>query len=116
MQAKHWKLIIAAVLLVAAGGLYLKFGRPASALPDRISFVCVETGKVFQFSRADMPTVIPAKNPDTGTETLLPVTKHEDGKWYVDRRYGSGLRDEEGLAKVNKHVDPETLEVLAAPR
>jgi hypothetical protein len=116
MQPKHWKLIAAVALLVGAGAVYMVYGRADGALPERVRFICVETGQTFQYSRANMPTIIPAKNPGTGAETLLPVIKHEDGKWYVDRHYGFGLSDEEGLAKVNKYVDPETLEVLSAPR
>ena len=63
-----------------------------------------------------MPSILPAANPDTGKETLLPIVQHEERNWYVDSFYGSSLRTEPELAEVNKYVDPETLQVLKNPR
>ena len=115
MSPQLKKIILAVVLLAVAVGVYLSFGRQKSALPTSIKFVCVATGKTFGFSPTNVPNVYPAKNPDTGQMTLLPVSE-QDGKLFASPRYArDALRDPE-LAKVNKYVDPTTFEVLKTPR
>jgi len=116
MNSEQKKLILVAVLLVVAGGVYFWFGRPKSPLPDKIAFVCVQTGKIYKIDRDDVPKSFPATNPDTGQATLLPAYQdEEDGKYYASRRYAGALREPQ-MAEVNKYVDPKTLEVLDTPR
>ncbi len=115
MSSERKKLIVAVALLVVAGGAFWYFNRSGAQLSDSISFVCVASGQTFSISRKDMPSMFPAKNPKTGERTLLPV-EERDGKLFVAGRSARLLRDSEQLAKVNKYVDPETLEVLKSPR
>jgi hypothetical protein len=112
-QAK--KIIVAVALLVVAGVVYFMFGRTGSALPGSIKYVCVATGKIYSFSPSNLPSILPGKNPSTGQATLLPVTE-EDGKVYASPRYARDLLRNPELAKVNKYVDPNSFEVLKAPR
>jgi hypothetical protein len=115
MNANTKKLIAAAVLLVAAVVVYLSVGRSSSALPSSIKYVCVATGKVFDFAPSDIPSILPGKNPSTGQMTLLPATE-KDGKLYASPRYARDLLRDPEFAKVNKYVDPSTYEVLKTPR
>jgi hypothetical protein len=114
MKSEHKKLVLALVLLIAAGGVYWRFGRSSAPLPDAVRFVCVETGQVFPIARDKIPSVLPAENPKTHHKTLLPIVERE-GKLYANPRHADALREPE-LAKVNKHVDPQTLEVVRSPR
>lgn len=114
MKSEHKKLTIVGALLVIAVGVYWFWGRPRSPISEGIAFVCVATGQTFQIDRDDLPSTYPARNPDTGQRTLLPYLAR-DGKRYLSPRYAGYLaRLEE--EKVNKYVDPETLEILDAPR
>jgi hypothetical protein len=112
-QAK--KLTIAIVLVVVAVGMFVMFRGPKLQLSNSIDFVCIETGKIYALNRDKIPAAFPAKNPDTGHETLFPVLI-KDGKTYADPHYAYGMLTEPEIAKVNKYVDPQTYEVLASPR
>jgi hypothetical protein len=114
MNSERKKLILAIVLLAAAVGIGVKFWPSGAPLPNSVSFVCVATGQRFSIARDKIPSLLPAKNPRTGAMTLLPVLE-QDGKVIVNPRHASCLRDPE-LAKVNKYVDLQTLEVLKSPR
>ncbi len=114
MKPEQKKLVVALVLLVAAVGVYWTFGRSRAPLSDSVNFVCVETGEKFAIARDKIPNVLPAKNPKTHRTTLLP-TVDRDGKLFANPRHADALREPE-LAKVNKYVDPQTLEVLSSPR
>lgn len=106
------KLLLAAVLVGAAVVVYFSFGRSdENPLPDRLPFVCVATGERLELSRSQFNS-IPARHPETGMATLLPVEERE-GRWYVGRRYAGSLAQE--LKDVNKFVDARTLEVRSAP-
>lgn len=114
-MSKNARLMILAVgLLVVAAAIYWYAGRSTSPLPDKVRYVCMATGEQFTFSRAKMPNSVPGTNPKTGELTLLPVGE-VDGKLMVG---GSGARavKDPRFAEVNRYVDPDTLEVLAAPR
>lgn len=114
-MSKNARLIILAVgLLVVAGAIYWYAGRSTSPLPDKVRYVCIATGEQFTFSWEKRPNTTPGTNPKTGALTLLPVGE-VDGKLMVG---GSGARalQDSRFAEVNRYVDPDTLEVLAAPR
>jgi hypothetical protein len=115
MKPEHKKLAIAIVLLVAAVGVYWVFGRSSEPLAGSIQCVCVATGKPFSLTRDELPQVFPAKNPKTNQMTLFP-TESRDGKLYVIHRHAWSLLNDPEVAKVNKYVDPQTLEVLKSPR
>ena len=101
------KLIAAISLLVVAGGLFWIWGREPSALPNRVTYVDVESGEQYQFSQETIPAALPAKNKH-GKAVLMPCI-WQDGKLFMKERYARILKDE--LAEVNKHVDPKTFEV-----
>ena len=115
MKSKPWKLILALALLVAAGGVYWRFCRQRSALPDEVAYACVATGKVFWISRAHTPPFLPAPNPNTGQRTLVPVVAHTPGRFMMTEHYAALLEDPE-LAPLNKYIDPETLALRKEPR
>ncbi len=101
------KLALLIILLAAASSVFWLNRGPKSPLTDRIAFVCVTTGKVFYLPRGET-RIMPFRNPDTGTETLFPCVKQDDGKFYVSSRYREGIGR---MGDVNKVVDPKTLEV-----
>ncbi len=112
MWEKHKsKLIIAIVCLVAAGGLYvIRGGGEKKLRPDKLPFVCVETGKIYWIKRPKGTMSFPLENPETHHRTLLPA-REVDGQWFVVRRYASAMSEpaEKGWVKA---VDPETLRVV----
>jgi hypothetical protein len=114
MGSDRTKVILVVVLLLAAGGVYWFWGRPEPVLPNRVTFVDVATGEIINFSRADMPNILPGTNPNTETETLLPV-EERDGVYFVIGRYGMLVRDPKQLGQVNKYIDPRTFQVLDTP-
>jgi hypothetical protein len=116
MTASQWKTALAIALLAGAAGIYLLFGVERSAVSSAPMFVCVETGEVFRIAQDKIPSVLPAKNPKTGHLTLLPAAKAEDGKIYIGKRNAWDLHNNSDLVRVNKYVDPNTLEVLKSPR
>ena len=116
MKSDRNKVILVVALLVVAGAIFFYFGRDAGPLPNSIRFVCVATGEFYDLARDDVPSILPAKNPDTGEATLLPVVKDEDGTLHLNERYAYGLIDGPQLAEVNRYVDPQTFEILELPR
>ena len=78
MSRSKTKIAVAIALLAAAGGLFW-WQTPRSAALDRATFVCVETGKTFTMPLRSVP-YFPAKNPDTGRETLVPVSSEANNK------------------------------------
>lgn len=112
MNSSHWKLIVAVVLLLGAAGVWWYYNAGQSGIPDSIRYVDIATGEFVWIRRSQTPSVLPGKNPRSGEHTLLPVTTGEDGHLYVSERHGRAcLRDPE-VAKLNKHVDPTTLELI----
>jgi hypothetical protein len=98
------KLLAAVGLLIAAVGVWYLWGREAPVLPDQIRFVCAATGKAYRLDRSRVQT-FPARNPETGEETLVPVYE-EDGRIKVPSRYASVLDD---LGGANRYFDRNTL-------
>jgi uncharacterized protein YbaR (Trm112 family) len=115
MKPEYWKLTLVVVLLAGAVGTYFWFGRTPPPLPSEVKFVCVATGEVFRIARERIPSFLPAKNPNTGERTLLPVVER-DGKLFANERHAYGCLSRPEVAEVNKYVDPQTLEILATPR
>jgi hypothetical protein len=115
MNSGQKKLIVAVVLLIVAVGIYFYFGRDSGPQPNTVKFVCVATGKVYNLSWDEIPSFLPARNPSTGENTLIPVVE-EDGKLYASEPHAYRLLQDPNLAKVNKYVDPQTLEVRSSPQ
>lgn len=97
----------AVVVLVASGFLILGRGGAAVAIPDVMDLVCVKTGKTFHIKRNQI-NMIPAKNPDTGTRTLLPYEKRDTGL-FIKERYTGALTGD--LLSENQYVDIETFAI-----
>ncbi|MEW6250658.1 MAG: hypothetical protein AB1716_08410 [Planctomycetota bacterium] len=116
MRAERTRLIIGVALLAAAGGLILwRWPARRPAFADTAPFVCVATGEVFHLTLEERPAFPPGQNPKTGTATLLPAEVLADGRLVAKARYAPLLQDAE-LAKANRYVDPNTLELLESPR
>ena len=117
MEAQHKKLGLGIGLLALAVVLLAWLGPWSSgpALPKNKPYVCVATGEVFRFSGRDIPGYLPGKNPKTGENTLLPVEEKDGGKLVVISRYRDAFADPD-LVRLNRYVDPKTLEILKEPR
>ena len=110
---RNVKIAIIVVALLAAAVLAWKNLQTTNAIPSTANFVCVVTGKTYTIDKKDLIS-IPAKNPDTGEATLLPLKLDSvGGKQEVDPHYREFL---DQLQKVNKYVDPSTLEVRNQPQ
>ncbi len=117
MKSEHKKLMLGVGLLLLAGGVLTYFYWPeGSPLPKKTPFICVASGEVFALAQNDLPLVFPARNPKTGQDTLIPAEKREDGRFVAMSRYARGLLREKELARLNRYVDPNTLELLSQPR
>lgn len=92
---KKWQIaVIALAPIVLAVSLYMSFGRGKVQTADTVMLVDLLTGERFIFSTSGRQTVIiPAENPDTGEQTLVPVRQDESGNWFADRRFMGMLRD-----------------------
>lgn len=107
-RGKPLKIAIAVVLLAAAGWFVFQNTRPRGGLPSEATFVCVATGKLFEIPIAGKTLIYPLENPETKQLTLFPVSKHEDGFYYVSPRRREGIK---AMGDVNKAVDLATLKV-----
>ncbi len=107
------KIALGIILLAAAAAIFAFQGRDKPARSDKVLYVCVETGKTFQFERG--PAVLPRQNPETGRNTLLPCSRHDDGTLVIGSRLRATVEelDKQGL---NKFVDLKTLEVKKTPQ
>jgi hypothetical protein len=101
------KLVVAIGLFVVAAAIFAIWMRPSEPLSNTVRFVDVSTGKSYQISRNNIPSIFPVPNPDSGTRTLLPI-EERDGKTYILARYRDFLAQVE---KENRYVDAKTLEV-----
>lgn len=110
MSSQRVKLVVVAIVALAAVGLALHRAQPRGRLPDDINFVCAATGQTYKLDR-DEVTRIPARNPKTGEYTLFPCYISE-GVLQVSSRHAGGLA---GLGERNRYVDPETLAVRPPP-
>ncbi|MCO6435777.1 MAG: hypothetical protein J5J06_01665 [Phycisphaerae bacterium] len=99
--------VIGGIVLAVAVALLLVWwlSKPSTGLPSRFEFVCVETGKVYNLTRAEAAGVLPLKNPDTGRRSLFPLTVR-DGKQFIDQRYRDSL---EQMKDENKFFDTTTM-------
>ncbi len=102
------KSILAAVLLLIAGGVFYwqaGLGKPRP-YTEPLQFADATTGKLYALPRETR--VYPVVNPETGLATLVPCYKGEDGNWYLKKRYRDLLKV---LGDSNKSIDPETLRI-----
>lgn len=112
MEQNKGKFVLIVVLLIAAGAVYWFTSSNRATLPRTLTYVDVTTGKVYSLPRGET-RIPPVENPETGERTLVPCYRTDDGQLFVAGRMYSLIRNE--LKGVNQVVDPETLEVRAAP-
>ena len=75
--------------------------------------VDVTTGDTFAVSTKGRSIVIPYKNPDTETYTLLPMMQKEDGgDWYLKSRYMVAL---DNIENQTDKLDKESGKLLIDP-
>lgn len=88
-KAKPWQIaLIVVALVVASVSVFMTFRKSKKVdLSHRITMVDVATGDLYTFNTKKRAVGIPEYSPDTGKATLLPVTRKDDGKWYINLRY-----------------------------
>ena len=104
------KISVAVALLIIAAVLAItrtEKNKIKGVLADRVELICVATGEVFAFKRKDL-AMLPAENPKTGEQTLVPCYRDQQGHLRVDSHYVPLLED---LGDLNRYVDVRTLEV-----
>lgn len=107
IKAQKGKVAAAGAIFVLAFAVYWFRGREKPVLPNSINMVCVQTGKTYQVSRKKLRE-LPAPNPDTGTQTLVPFYVTEAGVRRMDPHFAALLKR---LQAENKVVDEKTLEI-----
>lgn len=110
LTSRSGKILLASVLLLGAGALAY-WNLKQQPISQNVNFVCVATGQLFALDRKDV-VALPARNPKTGEDTLLPCVRDADGVLRVSGRYGAALQQ---LGAKNRYVDPETLVVRRPP-
>lgn len=104
-KLKPWQI---AVFVVAFGaiafGAYSILTANKVKIRDEILFVDVQTGELFDY-KIRKSAVIPAKNPDTGNASLLPVDEEADGTLRIRERYLNVL---DIIPVAPDAVDPQT--------
>lgn len=92
---KPWHYVLFAAAAVGLGFIVYRVGFSQTVpLASRIMLVDVVTGDLFEASvGGGKSAVIPERNPDTGTLTLLPVHKDDKGVWKVSSRYLNSLSE-----------------------
>ena len=109
---KNLKIGVSAVVLLGAVGYAWSVLKPdPPPIPGQRTFVCVVTGERFELRTEDV-FYVPAPNPKTGEETLVPCKMVGD-KLVVSSHYRGVVLGE--FKDINKYVDPNTLEVLPGP-
>ena len=79
-RLKPWQIILLVVsLLVLIGGVWYSLRGKGPDFGDRLYFVDLASGDLYVFNlKGTHGLLIPAKNPDTGERTLLPLQINED--------------------------------------
>jgi hypothetical protein len=88
-KAKPWQIaLIVVAMVVACVSMFMTFSKSKKVdLSHQLTMVDVATGDLYTFNTKKRAVGIPEYSPDTGKATLLPVTKKDDGKWYINQRY-----------------------------
>ncbi len=115
MKSKPVQIAIIVIgLLVGVIGIFLAMKNNAGPdLAGRMMMVDVTTGDTFAVSTKGRSIVIPYKNPDTETYTLLPMMQKEDGgDWYLKSRYMVAL---DNIENQTDKLDKESGKLLIDP-
>ncbi|MCC5785120.1 MAG: hypothetical protein JJU33_00295 [Phycisphaerales bacterium] len=92
---KKWQIAVLALAPIVLGvSIFFSLGRGQVRTADTVVLVDLMSGDRFIFSTAGRRTIaIPAEHPDTGEQTLVPVSQNDNGVWHADRRFIGTLRD-----------------------
>lgn len=109
---KPWQIVLLVVaVLVLAGSLWLTFSGSGPDFGSRVYMVDVVSGELFVAdTEKQRGMVLPAKHPETGERTLLPVEIGEDEKARISSRYRSSVEQilyNQG-AELAGHIDPQS--------
>lgn len=88
---KPWHYVLFGFALLGAVFTAAWLFRDENNLAKKIVFIDAKSGELYEASTSKRTAIIPEKNPDTGTYTLFPVTKTDDGNWRIDERYLGGV-------------------------
>jgi len=79
--------------LIAVGYLVYSLTRSTRVVMDtEIVLADVTTGQLFRLDTSKRSAFIPEVNPDTGKETLFPVTKDDEGNWVLSANHRGAVR------------------------
>lgn len=93
-QLKPWQmvLIVVAVVVLGASIAWQVFGRERVDKADSVLLMDVATGDLYRVDvRGSRGVAIPARHPDNGERTLIPVIRDDDGVWTITERYRSAV-------------------------
>lgn len=82
----HYALFVAAIGALAFAS-FSAFSKPSARVAKSMLMVDINTGQLYEFDISKVSMIIPEVSPETGKQTLYPVRKGEDGKWYASPRY-----------------------------
>jgi hypothetical protein len=119
---KPWQLAI--IILGLLGGFALVAGNIFAGeeirLADSVILADVRTGALFEIStKGHHGVLLPAKHPETGERTLLPVHETERGQWNIDSRYMADLArfdaQQRAALDAQGRVSPESKDIHRIP-
>ena len=115
-QLKPWqKILIVVALVVLVGGIWFSFRGKGPDFGDHIYLVDVTSGELYTVDLTGIHgLMLPAKNPDTGLRTLLPLELNEDGKGgRISPRYQNTAERllEKNGGHLSAQIDPESWRV-----
>ena len=113
-MVKRWQIAVIVIAAAVLGwSVYATFYAGRASPAGALRMVDVETGEIFKLRVGKGGAMIPGVNPRTERVTLLPVSRGEDGRWRVVRRYLSALSN---IAAEPAAIDLETGLVIANGR
>lgn len=110
IKAWQWVVIVAAIGVLGVS-LYLTFGRGDVKKGHRAYLIDVVSGELYVADTSGKHgVVIPAKNPESGERTIVPLMHTEDGELSVSERYRRLVEDllEDRNASLTGVIDRST--------
>ncbi|MCX5689998.1 MAG: hypothetical protein NTV94_09500 [Planctomycetota bacterium] len=107
--AKTWQivLIVVAVLAASASLWYQIFGGDDLSSSDSITLVDVKTGELFKSPKPSKRAIeLPAINPNTKTNTLVPAYQ-ENNEWFVSDLFVGYARSNAATGSASIFAEPK---------